>query len=220
MRAVLATDELLGRAMALALRHGNIETRIVSDPTLLMSETDEFDAHMVMVDADRTPDAVRRIRQRAGDGKIGVIALARRRKLTLKMALFEMGADDLIEAPFTPDEMFGRPVGLAKKLGLPKVDFVQTVSANGIELDLAEERVRVDGVWRPLSITDLAVAYLFAANPDVIFTAETVNDNLWGPDFRRQSDEISTRLRAMLGESGGGPRVIESVGRDAYRLAA
>jgi two-component system, OmpR family, KDP operon response regulator KdpE len=221
VRALLATDEILGRAAALALSHGRIETRIVADPTQVLTELTRWKPELVMIDADRSPEGIHQIRQRSPKEKTAIIAFARRRRLPVKMGILDSGADDLIEAPFTPDEIFGRPVSAAKRMGLDPIPFRPVIEANGLEIDLAEERVRSDGVWLPLGIADLALVYLFAGNPDVVFTSETVNDNLWGPDFEKPPHEIGERLRVLLGhQDGGSLKIVETLSRDHFRLAA
>src|SRR5439155_322011 len=110
-RALLVMREALANLVLAALRHGRFETRVATDLAECQRLVADWKPHLAMIDLDGYRPLVAIL---AG-GATPVIVFTRRREASVKLGAFEMGADDIIEVPFTLDEIVARPFALMRR---------------------------------------------------------------------------------------------------------
>jgi two-component system response regulator RegX3 len=202
-------DEMFARLVSLTLRHGGFEVRATTDSDEAVELANTWRPQLAMVEGDsrrRDVEALAHVDQR---GHFGLITFTRTRHVKVKLTLFELGVDDLIEPPFTPDEIIGRPIGLLGRLGIAAIPLTATVDAGGVRLDLEKERAILGKVVVPLNIEELAILYLLTANPDARLTREEIKRLLWGDDLALEDERLEAYL-ARLGGEAPSARLIET----------
>src|SRR2546425_10814523 len=133
-QVVLVMDEALANLVSLTLQHLEIEVRAarrVRDAAVLLKRQS---AHLVIGDIDHEP----RVLGLAGE-KVPVLAMTRRRDTQGKLAAFENGAHDVLEVPFTPDEIVARTVAAIRRTHGIRIPIVPRIRVGTLPVDILQE---------------------------------------------------------------------------------
>jgi DNA-binding response OmpR family regulator len=156
-------------------------------------------------------------------GGIPILAFTRKRDTSIKLRAYERGADDIIEVPFTLDEIIARPYALLRRSRGLSVPLVPTITLGGqLQLDLLAQTVTLNG-GRRLDLTPIqqTLLYVLAANAGEVLTRETLLACIWGSAFQIESNVVDRHvreLRVKLGDHWRAPRYIETVPGEGYRF--
>jgi two-component system alkaline phosphatase synthesis response regulator PhoP len=123
-----------------------------------------------------------------------------------KLTGFSVGADDYITKPFSIKEVVARIKAVLRRSD--KTDETEEHPVNikiaGIELDIDQKRLIVDGVKEDLTPTEFQLLQILMKNPGRIYGREQFLDHIWR-DVNvtdRTVDVHITRLRKKLGVYG------------------
>jgi DNA-binding response OmpR family regulator len=211
-------DEVRARLITLALRHGDFEVKHAGENERAVDLAAEFRPQLVMADGDGRKDDIEALNRAPERQRFALIAFTRSRHIHTKLGLYDLGVDDMIEPPFTPDEMIGRPIGVMARLDIAEVPFRPVVSEAGLELDLGREHLSRNGTAVPVGIEALAIAYLLAANDGVPMTREEIWRCLWGEDLEIEDEKLDAYLAKLRGRDVNS-RFIEAA-RGGFRSVA
>jgi DNA-binding response OmpR family regulator len=137
------------------------------------------------------------------------------------LSAFERGVDDIIEVPFTLDEIVARPYALMRRVHHIDVPLVPTIRLDGLEVDLIKQVVRVGG--RDLELTPIqqTLLYLLAANAGKVLSREELLTCIWGGEFEIESNVVDRHIRELrvkLGDDWRTPQFIETMAGKGYRF--
>jgi DNA-binding response OmpR family regulator len=152
-----------------------------------------------------------------GQGRPSILGLTHRRDAPGKLAALRLGVDDVLDVPFTPDELLIRAVVLSRRASAP----VPPRSPADLELDPLHRRVRVGGHEVALTGVEWSLLYLLIARVGEIVTRDEILDALWSVDFAPDSNVIERHVRSLrhkLHDDWHRPRYIETVHGRGYRL--
>ena len=222
VRVALLLGDLLGRLAALVLRHIDAECRLVRSHEELRSLIAAWHPEVVLADIDRFEHAPEWVAGEPGT-HIACIGLTRRRDISVKLAAFERGVTDVIEVPFTPDEIVVRTMAAVARSrdGEPRPRVRPRVRVGIVEMDLTTPGVRLAGELLRLSPLEHTLFYLFLAHPNEILTRESILANVWGSGSAITSNVIDRHirdLRVKLRESWKSPKFIETIPGAGYRF--
>jgi DNA-binding response OmpR family regulator len=216
-------NETLGNLISLTLQHGRYETKRTTDPQECRALLDEWAPHMALLDLDQYERFIDIVGRGLTHGHMPIVAFTRRRDTALKLSAYERGADDIIEVPFTLDEIVARPFALMRRAHGIAVPIVPKIRLDGLEVDLIEQRVTVGG--RDLHLTPIqqSLLYLLAANAGKALSREDLLATMWGSEFEIESNVVDRHIRELrvkLGDEWRAPRYIETVPGAGYRFKA
>ena len=218
VKVVLLAHELLGGLVALVLRHVDAECRPASSeaevkglaswsPDILIADLDKY---------ERAPEWTR------VDGHaIPCLGLTRRRDTMAKLEAFERGATDLIEIPFTPDEIVVRTVAALMRVAARKIAIRSRLPVGRFEMDVEGPGVRLNENLVKLTLLEQTLLYLFLAHPGQTLTREDILTNIWGSQSAVTSNVIDRHirdLRVKLQEKWQEPRFIATEAGKGYRF--
>ena len=209
--------EALGNLAALTLRHGRFETRTSTDPAELRRVVAEWQPHLAMIDVDR----YERLIEIIANGPTPILAFTRKREVSVKLRAFEKGADDIVEVPFTLDEIVARPFALMRRIHGLTIPLAPKIKLDGLEVDVITQKVRVNGDDLSLSPIQQALLYLLAANAGTVLSREDILTTIWGADFETESNVVDRHIRELrvkLKDDWRTPRFIETVAGAGYRF--
>jgi DNA-binding response OmpR family regulator len=229
-RVLVVIGNALGNLVAVTLRHGNYETRHAMIESDVQAAIRDWQPHLALIDIDHFPLGIEQVRgglaQRdMSHADMPIVAFTRRRETTVKLQAYEQGADDIIEVPFTLDEIVGRAYALIRRSRGINVPIVPTIILGGrLEVDLIAQTVRMDGGPRlQLTPTQQTLLCLLAGNAGEVLTRETLLDSLWGSAFQIESNVVDRHIRELrvkLGDDWRTPRYIETIPGKGYRFTA
>jgi DNA-binding response OmpR family regulator len=219
-RALLLMGPELGGLIVAALEHGRYETRIASSATAT-TVLAEWQPHLVIVDLDAEGKVLPLVGHGIAAGQRPILALTRKRDTGIKLAAYERGVDDIIEVPFTLDEIVARAYALMRRAHRIEVPIVPRVKLDSLDVDLLEQRVQVDGRSLTLTALQQTLLYLLAANAGKVLSREVILATIWGPDFEAESNVVDRHvreLRVKLEDDWRAPRYIETIPGKGYRF--
>ena len=112
------------------------------------------------------------------------------------------GADDYLVKPYDPEELLARLRAVQRRLAASGDGRQPIVRLGAVEIDLARETVRRDGVPLVLTPKEWALLRVLASRPDWLHTREALLDALYGFDAEADSNTLEvfvSRLRRKLG---------------------
>lgn len=219
VKVALLAHELLGGLVALVLRHVSAECRTASSRQEVDALLATWSPDILIADLDKYEAAPEWTRI---DGRtIPCLGLTRKRETMAKLRAFERGVTDIIEIPFTPDEIVVRTIAsLMRATG--RTTRIQTrLQVGRFQMDLQEPGVRLNDALVKLTLLEQTLLYLFLANPSQTLTREAILTNIWGGQSAVTSNVIDRHirdLRVKLQERWREPRFIETVPGAGYRF--
>ena len=78
-----------------------------------------------------------------------VLGLTRRGDLPTKLKAFDLGVDDILTVPFSPEELLARCIVITRRASGTDRPLVPTITMGEIEIDIVNREVRAGDVGRP-----------------------------------------------------------------------
>jgi two-component system KDP operon response regulator KdpE len=222
VKVALLAHELIGALVALVLRHVDAECRPISSQAELVSLGERWSPDLVIADLDKFEHAPEWARQKM-DGRLGLpcLGLLRERDTETKLDAFERGATDVIEIPFTPDEIVVRTIATLMRDGKDKPEIRRRLVVGRFEMDLHEPGVRLNDQLVKLTLLEQTLLYLFLASPGKVLRREDILADIWGSQSAVTSNVIDRHirdLRVKLQERWKEPRFIATEPGLGYRF--
>jgi DNA-binding response OmpR family regulator len=214
-------NETLGSLVALTLQHGRYDTRRTTAPQECRDIVSEWEPHIAFIDLDLYEQFIEIVGRGLTHGHTPIIAFTRRRDTALKLSAYERGVDDIVEVPFTLDEIVARPFALLRRAHGMAVTIVPKIKLDGLEVDLIEQRVSVGGRVLRLTPIQQTLLYLLAANAGRALSREDLLSTIWGGEFEIESNVVDRHIRELrvkLDDEWRAPRYIETVPGAGYRF--
>ena len=137
-----------------------------------------------------------------------------------KVSALQAGADDYVTKPFGSRELVARLQALLRRAGGAPGE--PTLTAPGLELDLAARTVRRDGAEVHLTPLEWGLLRTLMVHRGRLMTHRALLVEVWGPEYGGDVAILRTnvaRLRAKL-EPAGETRYIRTEPGVGYRFAA
>jgi two-component system, OmpR family, phosphate regulon response regulator PhoB len=150
---------------------------------------------------------------------IPVVVLTARREEEDRIKGLELGADDYVTKPFSPQELVLRVAAVLRRVQAPALSGGHRVLRAGpIEVDIAAMRVFVDGVEALLTPTEYRLLVSLIERRGRVQSRQQLLESAWDVHVHietRTVDMHVQRLRNKLGTAGD---LIETVRGFGYRL--
>ena len=117
----------------------------------------------------------------------------------------DIGADDYIVKPFSPNEVMARVRAVLRRVPENTVN-MQTNSdkmlvVSNLVINMDEYAASINDVKIPLTKKEIETMWILGQNPNKVFTRDNLLDSLWGFDYfgdSRTVDSHIKRLRAKI----------------------
>jgi DNA-binding response OmpR family regulator len=113
---------------------------------------------------------------------VPIIMLTARREEIDRIAGLEMGADDYVVKPFSPQELVSRVRAVMRRLGREQAEAEneRPLSFNDLSIDPRSRVVTVKESPIELTAKEFDMLYLLARHPKQVFTREQLLERIWG----------------------------------------
>ena len=222
---VLHEDRLIVDLIELTLNHGVFEVRGASTLAEAESIIAGWAPNMAVVDMDHA-ESTDLIHELGDSGarlrhSVPVLGLTRRGDLRTKLRAFDLGVDDILTIPFSPEELLARSMVITRRaLGTDR-PIIPTIQLGEMEIDIVHRLVRAGTSEMHLSGTEQSLLYLLASRAGQVVTREQILDTIWGPDFVAESNVVDRHIRTLrikLQNDYRHPRFIATVPGQGYRF--
>lgn len=155
------------------------------------------------------------------DRPVPLIVISARQADGQKIRLLDAGADDYMVKPFSVGELLARMRVALRHRGTTARPAVTRYQHDGLEIDLAAHRVRLDGVDAHLTPTEFKLLARLVRNAGQVVTHRQLLADVWGPDFTEHTHYLRLymgQLRAKLEADPADPRRLLTEPGVGYRL--
>ncbi len=213
-KALIVGRETLGHLAALVLRHCGCEAELATSLRDARSLIRKRPPALLVVEAGlEHGDAIGLLRRPStGRQPPASIALIQLDGSVSSLRSFELGADQVVRVPFTPDELAVRTAALLRRLGR-QIALARTERFESLELSL-DERVGIRKRLVALTPSENSLLYLFAANAGRTVSVRDLRDMVWGISPGTSDGAIDRRvagLRRRLADHNDGGFTIHRV---------
>lgn len=142
---------------------------------------------------------LQRIRNR--DQQLPVLILSARTEVKEKIAALELGADDYLTKPFSPDELAARLKVLLKRRSQKTNEACEILNFPGLEINKAERIVINEGKVITLRSREFDLLWYMATAPRRTFTRSQLLESVWGFSSEAYEHTVTShinRLRSKL----------------------
>ncbi len=225
-RALVLHDQpLVVDLIELTLNHGLFSVRAARDLTEAEGILAEWHPHIAVIDMDHTDSAglLRRLGV-AGTltgGATPALGLTRRGDLRTKLRAFDLGVDDILTVPFSPEELLARSIVISRRFLGTDHPIVPTIRLGEMEIDIVNRQVRAGDSVVHLSGIEQSLLYLLASRGGRVVTRDEILDAIWGTDFVSESNVVDRHIRSLrikLQNDYRRPRFIATVPGRGYRF--
>jgi len=165
-------------------------------------------------------EVCRRLRRSPTTANVPIIMLTARGEEEDRIRGLQTGADDYVTKPFSPRELVARVAAVLRRVRPALAG--ERLAYSGIEMDVADHKVRREGRAVPLGPTEFRLLRHFMEHPARVFSRERLLDAVWGRDSDiepRTVDVHIRRLRKAINLEGL-PDLIRTVRSAGYALDA
>ena len=152
---------------------------------------------------------------------IPIIMLTAKSNEDDKLKGYDLGADDYMTKPFSPEVLLAKTNALLRRSSALLADNLNAInSVNGGKISIvpSAHKVFLEGQEIALTYKEYELLYFLMSNPGQIFSREQLLNRIWGYDFEGTTRTVDTHiktLRQKLGEEG---RHIVTLIRSGYKF--
>ncbi|HEX5840556.1 MAG TPA: response regulator transcription factor [Anaerolineales bacterium] len=183
-RILVVEDEAsIAEVVSLYLKRAGFQVQIASDGrqaiALFEKQTPDFVILDLMLPQMDGLSLTRWLRDRSN---VPIIMLTARREEIDRIAGLEMGADDYVVKPFSPQELVSRVRAVLRRIGRDETESgnERELSFDGLSIDPRSRVVKVMDAEVELTAREFDMLYLLARHPRQVFTREQLLDRVWG----------------------------------------
>ena len=209
----------------LTLNHGLYVVRSANDIEAARQIVEEWRPHMAVIDMDHD-DSAALLHILGSTGTLTssvtpVLGLTRRGDLATKLRAFDLGVDDILTVPFSPEELLARSIVLTRRAFGFDRPIVPTIRLGEMEIDIVRREVRAGTSVIHLSGIEQSLLYLLASRGGQVVSRDDIIDGIWGADFVAESNIVDRHIRSLrvkLQNDYRHPRFIATVPGKGYRF--
>ena len=225
-RALLLLDRpIIVDLVRLTLNHGLFVVSAASTLAEATSLLDGWSPHLAVVDMDHEQSSELLARLGASNSLTAsvtpVLGLTRRGDLATKLKAFDLGVDDILTVPFSPEELLARAIVVTRRASGVDRAIVPTIRLGEMEIDILNREVRTGNSKIHLTSIEQSLLYLLASRSGRVVTRDEIMDVVWGTDFVAESNIVDRHIRGLrvkLQNDYRRPRFIATVPGRGYRF--
>ena len=211
--------------ITLTLNHGVFDVRAASSFAQAKAIMEEWRPNISVVDMEHDDSsALLKLLGTSNEmRRIGtpVLGLTRMGDLKTKLAAFDLGVDDILTTPFSPEELLARAIVITRRASGVDLPLIPVIRLGEIDVDILNHEVRTGNSIVQLSPLEQSLLYLLASCGGRVVTHEEILDAIWGTDFVAESNIVGRHIRSLrikLQDDYRHPRFIATVQNKGYRF--
>lgn len=180
---VVEDEPSLAEVVSLYLKRAGFQVQVASDGRLAMSILEKRIPDFVIMDIMLPEvDGLSLTRWLRDRSDVPIIMVTARREEVDRIAGLEIGADDYVVKPFSPQELVSRVRAVLRRVGRdqPGAESERALAFDSIQIDPRTRVVNVKESEVELTAKEFDMLYLLARHPKQVFTRDQLLERVWG----------------------------------------
>ncbi len=222
---VVEDEPSVGEVLQLYLRRAGFAVTLIQDGKkaleLLASQLPALVILDLMLPGADGWEITRWLRAQAGSN-VPIIMLTARGQEIDRIAGLELGADDYVVKPFSPQELVSRVRAVLRRSQPPAGSEKEPpLQYSDLSIDPQTRLVTIKGEEKNLTAREFDLLYLLAQHPRQVFTRDQLLERVWGEADYIDSSTVTVhirRLREKIEPDPADPRHLQTVWGVGYRF--
>jgi DNA-binding response OmpR family regulator len=180
---VVEDEASIAEVVSLYLKRAGYSAQIASDGRQAMTFFERRKPDLVILDLMLPEvDGLSLTRWLRDRSNVPIIMLTARRAEIDRITGLEMGADDYVVKPFSPQELVSRVRAVMRRLGREQAEAEpgRNLSFNELSINPRNRVVTLKDTPIELTVKEFDMLYLLARHPKQVFTREQLLERVWG----------------------------------------
>ena len=149
-----------------------------------------------------------------------IIMLSARGEEDDKIHGFELGSDDYVVKPFSPEELMMRVAAVIKRTGGEQGEQVKkdVFTYEGLSVDFSARIVTIDGKRIEMTPKEYELFFYMVKNKGLALTREKLISEVWGYDFFGDERTLDTHIKLLRKSLGEYSKCIVTLRGVGYRF--
>jgi DNA-binding response OmpR family regulator len=132
------------------------------------------------------------------DKRIPIIMLTAKGEASDRIRGLDLGADDYIAKPFSPQEVVSRVRAVLRRTGGDAEPTKgNSLAFQGLQIDSVSRSVKLGGTALTLTAKEFDLLYFFASHPRQVFTRTQLLDQVWGDELYTDPSTVTVHIRRL-----------------------
>ncbi len=221
---VVEDEASIAEVVTLYLKRAGYNAQVASDGRKAMNIFERGQVDFVILDIMLPEvDGLALTRWLRDRSDVPIIMLTARRDEADRIAGLELGADDYVVKPFSPQELVSRVRAVMRRLGREQVEpgNERSLSFENLSIDPLSRVVKVKEEEVELTAKEFDMLYLLARHPKQVFTREQLLERVWGGSQYIDPGTVTVhvrRLREKIEEDASKPARLLTVWGVGYKF--
>ncbi len=221
--AVIDDEPDILELVSLHLRNNHFKVREFSEGSSFIRYLDTESPDLVVLDL-MLPDAngfeiCKYMKRKRTLSHIPIVMLTAKSEEADTILGLELGADDYVRKPFSPNELIARiKTVLRRTESRRESEIPQKIRVGNVTIDTDKHEVAVDGNKVQLTTAEFRILQLLASEKGRVFSRERILDHLWGNEKIVVDRTIDVHIRHLRSKIGSASKLIRNVHGVGYKL--
>lgn len=220
---VVDDERSISEVISLYLTRAGYRVKIANDGQSALKELARQMPDLVVLDLMLPEvDGLEITRRLRAVGDTPIIMVTARREEADRILGLEMGADDYMVKPFSPQELVSRVRAVLRRAqGAPAQSTERALEFDSIRIDPVTRLVTMAGVEISLTAKEFDLLWFMANHPRQVFNRDQLLDRVWGETDYIDPSTVTVhvrRVREKIEPDAANPRHIHTVWGVGYKF--
>jgi DNA-binding response OmpR family regulator len=221
---VVEDEPSLAEVVSLYLKRAGFQVQVASSGGQAMSILEKHIPDFVIMDVMLPEvDGLSLTRWLRDHSDVPIIMVTARREEVDRIAGLEMGADDYVVKPFSPQELVSRVRAVLRRVGRdqPGAESEKALMFDSIQIDPRTRVVMVKESQVELTAKEFDMLHLLARHPKQVFTRDQLLERVWGGAEYIDPGTVTVhvrRLREKIEDNPSTPKHLLTIWGVGYKF--
>lgn len=144
-------------------------------------------------------DGFTMLKELPNDKKIPTIVLSARGEEFDKLAGFNLGIDDYLTKPFSPNELIARIKAIMNRYNNTKINIYKL---NSLEVNFSARYLKIDNSIINITPKEFEILSYLIRNKGIAISREQLLSNIWGYDYFGDDRTVDTHIKMLRNNLG------------------
>lgn len=144
-------------------------------------------------------DGFTMLKELPNDKKIPTIVLSARGEELDKLAGFNLGIDDYLTKPFSPNELIARIKAIMNRYNNTKINIYKL---NSLEVNFSARYLKIDNSIINITPKEFEILSYLIRNKGIAISREQLLSNIWGYDYFGDDRTVDTHIKMLRNNLG------------------